>query len=179
MLADPVRLTACPGCGAPVPDIDGPTHAYLGASPGCWAAWGAFQARSFASPAIAAVQPLAVDVYAVQHPGLAERRAIQSVWAHLVSLCLILERDRPPADGIRAKQQLLAGSTAFSWLEPPVGSYAMTVLDMTSVEQQAVPREVRRWADVTWAAWRAHHAAVRERAEALGLTWGASADPPR
>jgi hypothetical protein len=53
------------------------------------------------------------------------------------------------------------------------------VLDMTSVEQQAVPREVRRWADVTWAAWRAHHAAVRERAEALGVTWGASADPPR
>jgi uncharacterized protein (UPF0147 family) len=55
----------------------------------------------------------------------------------------------------------------------------MTVLDMTSVEQQAVPREVRRWADVTWAAWRAHHAAVRERAEALGVTWAASADPPR
>ena len=78
-MADPVRLITCRGCGALVPDIDGPTHAYLGASPGCWAAWGAFQARSFASPAIAAVQPLAVDVYAVQHPGLAERRAIQSV----------------------------------------------------------------------------------------------------
>ena len=114
MLADPVRLTACPGCGALVPDIDGPTHAYLGASPGCWAAWGAFQARSSASPAIAAVQPLAVDVYAVPHPGLAERRAIQSVWAHLVSLCLILERGRSPADGIRAKQQLLAGRVCSS-----------------------------------------------------------------
>jgi hypothetical protein len=120
-----------------------------------------------------------VDVYAVQHPGLAERRAIQSVWAHLVSLCLILERGRSPTDGIRAKQQLLAGSRAFSRLEPPVGSYAMTVLDMTSVEEEAVPREVHRWADVTWAAWRAHHAAVRERAEALGVTWAASADPPR
>ena len=178
-MADPVRLITCPGCGALVPDIDGPTHAYLGASPGCWAAWGAFQARSFASPAIAAVQPIAVDVYAVQHPGLAERRAIQSVWVHLVSLCLVLERGRSPADGILAKQQLLAGSRAFLRLDPPVGSYAMTVLDVASVEREAVPREVRLWADVTWAAWHAHHAAVRERAEALGLTWGASADPRR
>ena len=55
----------------------------------------------------------------------------------------------------------------------------MTVLDVASVEPGAVPREVRRWADVTWAAWRAHHAAVRKRAEALSVTWGASADPPR
>ena len=99
MATDRDTVVACPGCGAVVPDIEGPTHAYIGAGPGCWAAWGEFQARSFASPAIAAVQPLAVDVYAVQHPGLAERRAIQSVWVHLVSLCLILERGRSPADG--------------------------------------------------------------------------------
>ncbi len=163
-------LAACPGCGALVPDGPGPTHAYIGASPGCWAAWGAFQARSFASPAIAAVQPLAVDVYAVQHPGLAERRAIQSVWVHLVSLCLIVEGGRSPADGIRAKQQLLAGERSFARLEPPVGPYSMTVLDVASVEPGAVPREVRRWADSTWAAWRAHHVAVRKRAMALIVT---------
>ena len=161
-------ILACPGCGALVPDIDGPTHAYLGASAGCWAAWGAFQARSFASPAIAAVQPLAVDVYAVQHPGLAERRAIQSVWVHLVSLCLILERGRSPADGIRAKQLLLAGARTFSRLEPPVGPYATTVLDVAAItDAAAVPGAVRRWADGTWEAWRAHHAAVRARAVAL------------
>ena len=28
------QLVRCVGCGAPVPDIDGPTHAYIGASPG-------------------------------------------------------------------------------------------------------------------------------------------------
>lgn len=167
MAADPGQLTECPGCGALVPDIEGPTHAYIGASPGCWAAWGAFQARSFASPAIAAVQPLAVDVYAVQHPGLAERRAIQSVWVHLVSLCLILERGRTPADGIRAKQQLLAGLRTFSRLEPPAGTYALTVLNVAVADPAAVPQEVRRWAEVTWDAWRAHHAVIRASAEAL------------
>ena len=133
MAANRGAFTACPGCGAMVPDVEGPTHAYIGASPGCWAAWGQLQARSFASHAIAAVQPLAVDVYAVQHPGLAERRAIQSVWVHLVSLCLILEHGRLPADGIRAKQRLLAGARTFARLEPPTGRYAMTVLDVAAV----------------------------------------------
>ncbi len=161
-------LEACPGCGAMVPKSDGPTHAYIGASPGCWAAWGAFQARSIASPAIAAVQPLAVDVYAVQHPGLAERRAIQSVWVHLVSLCLILERGRSPADGIRAKQVLLARDRSFARLEPPFGAYAMTVLDIAAVDVEAIPDAVRRWAGVTWEAWRPHHGVVRARAAALG-----------
>ena len=161
-------LVACPGCGALVPDIAGPTHAYIGASPGCWAAWGEVQARSFASPAIAAVQPLAVDVYAVQHPGLAERRAIQSVWVHLVSLCLIVEGGRSPVDGIRAKQLLLAGPRTFARLEPPAALYSMTVLDIAAVTvPDAVPDVVRTWAHVTWEAWRPHHAAVRSLAAAL------------
>lgn len=168
MATDRGALTACPGCGAMVPNVEGPTHAYIGASPGCWAAWGELQARSFASPAIAAVQPLAVDVYAVQHPGLAERRAIQSVWVHLVSLCLILEHGRLPADGIRAKQQLLAGARTFARLEPPAGRYVMTVLDVAAVtDPEAVSEAVRRWAEVTWETWRAHDPAVRERAAAL------------
>ena len=164
----PSGLEACPGCGAMVPKSDGPTHAYIGASPGCWEAWGEFQARSFASPAIAAVQPLAVDVYAVQHPGLEERRAIQSVWVHLVSICLILERGRSPTDGIQAKQVLLARERSFARLEPPVGAYSMTLLDVASVaDPDAVPDAVRRWAGVTWDAWRSHHGVVRARAAVL------------
>ncbi len=161
-------LVSCPGCGARVPDVAGPTHAYIGASPGCWAAWGEVQARSFASPAIASVQPLAVDVYAVQHPGLVERRAIQSVWVHLVSLCLVLEHGRSPADGIRAKQEMLAGRREFSWLEPPPAPYRLTVLDIAAItEPNAVPAAVRRWAEATWQAWRVHHDAVRVRAARL------------
>ncbi len=169
----PGSLVACSGCGALVPDSAGPTHAYIGASPGCWAAWGEVQARSFASPAIAAVQPLAVDVYAVQHPGLAERRAIQSVWVHLVSLCLILENGRSPGDGIRAKQLLLAGARIFVRLEPPAPRYSMTVLDLAAVtEPDAMPELVRQWAHVTWEAWRPHHAVIRARVAELARSWG-------
>jgi hypothetical protein len=41
----------------------------------------------------------------------------------------------------------------------------MTVLDVAA--PAAVPEAVRRWAEVTWEAWHAHHAAVRARAAAL------------
>lgn len=168
MAADRVALAACPGCGALVPEAVGPSHAYIGASPGCWAAWGEVQARSFRHPASAAIQPLAVDVYAAQHPGAAERRAIQSVWVHLVSLCLILEGGRSPADGIRAKQLLLAGPRAFARLEPPAPRYSMTVLDVAAVtDPEAVADVVARWARVTWESWRPHHDAIRERAASL------------
>jgi hypothetical protein len=37
----------CVGCGALVPDIDGPTHRYMAASPGCWALFGEVVAREF------------------------------------------------------------------------------------------------------------------------------------
>jgi pimeloyl-ACP methyl ester carboxylesterase len=32
------EVKACPGCGALVPDIDGPVHTYVPSSPGCWKA---------------------------------------------------------------------------------------------------------------------------------------------
>jgi hypothetical protein len=44
----------------------------------------------------------------------------------------------------------------------------MTVLDVAAVTAPAaVPEAVRRWAEVIWEAWHAHHAAVRARAAAL------------
>jgi hypothetical protein len=34
------ELRPCPGYEVLVPEIDGPTHRYIGASAGCWAAYG-------------------------------------------------------------------------------------------------------------------------------------------
>jgi hypothetical protein len=41
------RLIPCTGCGAMVPDIEGPTHRYIGASPGCWQIYSEMQARGY------------------------------------------------------------------------------------------------------------------------------------
>src|SRR5204863_8366917 len=86
------KTTPCHGCGAIVPDADGPTHAYLGASAGCWAVYGEVLAREYGEYRYPSVHRLTVDTYSVQHPGTPSRRSIQSVAVHLVSLHLVLER---------------------------------------------------------------------------------------
>jgi len=49
-------------------------------------------AREYSEPAYFGVHQLTVDTYAVQHPGVAERRSIQSVALHLITLSLMVER---------------------------------------------------------------------------------------
>jgi len=157
----PADLVRCPDCGALVPDVDGPTHAYIGGNAGCWATWGELQARAYADPALAAVMPLAVDAYAAQHHGAEGRRQAQSVWVHLASLCLVLERGWTPREGIRAKQRLLAHDPGFDWLSPPSDPGQVTVLDVAGAPADEVASAVRAWATSVWEAWSAHHAAVR------------------
>ncbi len=156
-------LVPCPDCRALVPDVDGPTHAYLGGSAGCWAAWGELQARGYVDLAAAAAVPLAIDAYAAQHPGLEGRRQAQSVWVHLVSLCAILEQGLVPADGIRLKHEMLRDDPVFRWLAPPADLGAITALDAAAAPAEELGGVVRRWAASVWAAWAAHHAAIRER----------------
>lgn len=112
--------------------------------------------------------PLAVDAYAVQHPGVPERRASQSVWVHLVSLCLIAEHGWSPAMGITAKQRLLAHQRTWDWLAPPVDPGPVTILDLLPVTDAGVfATEVRRWGEAVWEAWSSHRSVVRARAQEL------------
>ena len=157
-------LVSCVGCRALVADTDGPTHPYVGASPGCWAIHGEITAR-WASHA---AWPLAVDAYAVQHPGVPERRSSQSVWVHLVSLCLIVEHGWSPAMGISAKQRLLAHQRRWDWLEPPVDPGPVTILDLLPVTAPGVfATEVRRWGEAIWEAWSSQRSVVRARTQEL------------
>jgi len=81
-----------PGCGGIFPDTDGPTHLYLGSSPGCWAVYSDVLAKEYGEYRYPEVHRLTVDAYAVQHPGTPSRRSIQSVAVHLISLYLMFER---------------------------------------------------------------------------------------
>ena len=85
-------IVLCPDCGALTPDVDGPTHPYVGASVGCWAMYGEVLAKEYGEYRYPSVHRLTVDAYSVQHPGTPSRRSIQSVAVHLVSLYLVLER---------------------------------------------------------------------------------------
>jgi len=99
----------------------------------------------------------------VQHPGVAERRAIQSVGAHLVGLHLVLERGLPPDKLSAALQRLLARPPAWHWLTPPepngpltMGSLAEAVSGPAPAFAEAIEAYVRG----VWSAWAVHHAQV-------------------
>jgi hypothetical protein len=128
---------------------DGPTHAYIGASPGCWARYGELLARGVGGQ-------MAVDTYAVQHPGVDERRSRQSVAVHLLSLCAVLERGARSEDAVDLLRRALAGERDWTWLDhdPPLGT--LTVDDVLTGRAA-----VDRWAGDAWSAWSAHHATVR------------------
>lgn len=153
---------ACPGCGARVPDIDGPTHAYMGASAGCWAIYTEVLAREYENVAYFAVHQFTVDAYAVQHPGQPERRTIQSVAVHLISLYHTLELGYDFQKAQRAMQRATRSKAHLTWLEPPASLGEVTVLDVHAAEDVIQHREVvRRWAESAWQAWSPHHETIR------------------
>jgi len=147
-----------------VADTDGPTHPYLGASPGCWAIDGETSARWASHTA----WPLAVDASAVQHPGVPERRSSQSVWVHLVSLCLNREHAWSPGMGITATQRLLARQRTWDWLLPSADPGPATILELLPVTDAGVfATVIRRWGEAVWEAWSDQRSAVRARAQEL------------
>lgn len=169
--------SACPGCKVVLPGFIGPTHEYMEASPACWDMFSRVLAREYSDPQYGAAHRLTVDSYAAQHPGKQERRAIQSVNLHLVSLHLMLDR-------------LLAGEFAtrvlglmtqrlkeeFVWLAPPASLGDLTVADVAKANSaEDHIGKVTAWANSVWRAWQPHHPAITKLADrALSLTEGES-----
>src|SRR5688572_14539815 len=154
----------CWGCGALVPDVDGPTHRYIGASPGCWELHGELLVREI-EPHYGRLSQMTVDTYAVQHPGVDVPQARQSVAVHLMSLCLQLERGARQEEATRMLQQVLPSKDrpVFPWLEPPASRGEVTVLDVLAARESAETHlaAVRRWAESVWLAWSAYHGEVK------------------
>ena len=161
-----VNLRPCVGCGALVPEIDGPTHRYLGASPGCWAVYGEVLEREYGDYRYWPVHRLTVDAYAVQHPGEPSPQTIQSVVVHLISLYLVLERDRDPNEATKAMQQAATRKQGFAWLDPPASLGKVTVLYVRDAKNPAEhTTRVREWARSAWQAWASYHETVRRWAD--------------
>jgi hypothetical protein len=161
-----VGSVACIGCGGLVPDIDGPSHRYMLASPGCWAAYTGMLGV-VSGPVPAPYGSLTVDAYAVQHPGVPNPQATQSVWVHLIALHLVLEAGWPASRLVRVRQLAADASAGWPWLAPPGSMGPVTAIDVESATPGAIGEMVRAWVEGAWAAWDAHHPAVREQARVL------------
>ncbi len=154
-----------------MPDIDGATHKYLGASAGCWKLFGDLLAKEFGDPAYMKVHRLTVDAYALQHLGIESPQTIQSMNLHLMALCAALEHDIeydfiPKLMNKRLKEYKEKG--IFTWLTPPESLGGITVID---VVKATTPEEhsklVLEWAKSVWNAWEEHHKQIENYYEGV------------
>jgi hypothetical protein len=106
------------------------------------------------------IHRMSVDTYAVQHPGVPERRSIKSVAVHLVALCMTVERGLDTAFATKHMGALVRGVEA-QWLEPPVPNGRLTVQHPLDAPASEHAVRVREWAEDVWSAWHAHHPTVR------------------
>jgi Family of unknown function (DUF5946) len=165
--ADP--MCRCVGCGATVRDVPGPTHPYIDASPGCWAAFVEVLAREYGDLRYPPLHRVTVDAYAAQHPGTPSPRSSCSVALHLIGLHLVLERGERPERATRAMRRAAARRSEFARLRPPASLGALTILDVRGARGSA-DRASRmwRWVRSVWSAWSPHHATVRGWAGSQG-----------
>lgn len=159
----PVGLSVCKGCGLGLPPHSGPTHAYVGASPACWSLYGELPTAFGITRVSDAVRRLALDTYAVQHPGTPQMRSVQSVAIHAMGLCVLLERGAEerriaPVLGFRETRR----PPALYWLDPPCPNGTLTVQGALNADgAECYATAVEAWAADVWAAWEQHHETIR------------------
>lgn len=130
---------------------------------GCWAAYGGVLARQYSDASYAAAGQLTADAFAVQHPGQPSAQSIQSVALHLMSLCLMLEREVSTSAATEFIRSAAQDKSRFVWLAPPEHFEAITVADVHAAQTATQHIElVRAWAVEAWRSWSAHHATVRK-----------------
>ena len=154
--------SACPGCGLVLPVSDGPTHGYIGSSAACWALFGEVGVRTYPDGFPGRERQLYVDAYAAQHPGAEERRSIQSVAMHLMTLCLYFEHGTDPVHG-RDLHRRMPKKPFYRWLTPPEPRGTLTVAHVAAATSRVEhERRAREWGRGVWEAWSAHHATIEE-----------------
>lgn len=155
---------ACPGCGALVPDIDGPVHKYVPSAPGCWKSFGEVQADEALRFRYPPAHRMVVDAYMAQHPGDgSDRRDRQSVFGHLVGLCAVVEQDMAHPYVTKVLGHVLRRRQGdFPVLARTGGPGPVTVLHMIGAAHlDDYERRAREWAVAVWQSWNAQHELIR------------------
>jgi hypothetical protein len=161
-------LETCFGCGARVPKKNGPTHQYIGASPGCWEIFTELLAKENDEYDYPPVNRLTVYAYAAQHPGSHSEKSIQSVAIHLIGLHLMLDLNYEAHHATQILGQAAESSHDFHWLEPPESLGSVTILDVEGAENiKDFTDRVHIWAHTVWQAWQTHHDQIRAWTELL------------
>jgi hypothetical protein len=157
----------CAGCGALVPDIDGPVHKYVPSAPGCWKTFGEVQADEALRFRYPPAHRLVVDAYMAQHPGDgSDRRDRQSVFVHLVGLCAVLVLEMPAARSTELFRRLLRDRDDFPHLRRTGDPGLLTVTHVVgAVDLDDYDARAREWGRAVWESWPEHHQLIRAALE--------------
>ncbi|MDH3462299.1 MAG: DUF5946 family protein [Acidimicrobiia bacterium] len=143
-------MARCPGCLGEFDDFDGPVHRYIGASAACWHLYGRVLAGELPGR-----NPLGVDAYAAQHPGIESPQSKQSVAIHLITLEAVLRRDIPVEEAVSVRNQAVdAGRrqrNGYRWLDPAPTGWPFTLADVVA------GIEPDTWAVGVLESWKALH----------------------
>jgi hypothetical protein len=105
---------------------------------------------------------MAVDSYAVQHPGQPSPQSINSVGVHSMRLCLFIEHGLEPRLANDAMLAITQTKKQFVWLTLPTSMGSITIADVQNVESAEEHQGViRAWAASVWLAWSEHHEVIR------------------
>jgi hypothetical protein len=185
-LMETPAASVCPGCGSTAPAVEGPTHDYIGASPECWAGFAALFNAGTPPTEGARWWLLVGDAYAVQHPGVPERRSIQSVGIHLLVLHGVLLRGLPVDQAMEIRRRLLRSPQSrqrvvetLSWLDPPE-HWPVRVDDVIgAADPRARGRVADEYVEGVWSEWHGRHGATLDRWDYALLGGGRSFRPLR
>lgn len=163
-----LKSERCPGCLAEFSPSGTGIHAYIGASSGCWAVYTEVLAKEYENRSYWPAHRFSVDTYAVQHPGVPERRSQQSVNIHLMALYLLIEEDQNEQYVLRFMEKTLQKTKDFIWLDPPKNPQWLTVKDVVNAKNAEEHNQiVRLWSKSVWKAWNFHHSYVKQRVNEL------------
>ena len=153
----------CTWCGLVTEKIEGPTHEYLAATPGCWAKFGEILAREYENFEYMAVHNLTADAYALQHPGVEEPRTVSSANVHLVSLYAYFEKNIPVHELSQIKQKITKYKNEFVWLAPPDFLTQIKISDVLAASNPEEYKEIiHKWAKYVFDGWGEHHKAANK-----------------
>ncbi|RVT87317.1 hypothetical protein DXV76_04340 [Rhodobacteraceae bacterium CCMM004] len=159
----------CPACGHVGGPADGPVHAYMTSSPGCWARYGEVLARDYSDAAYRAHHRALTDAWSVQHSISDDRRARQSFYLHLAALVLKVERDAPDAAIVAFLRRAAASGHPFPHVQaPPPCAEARPDAVYDAPGAAAHAAAVDAYARAVLAQWAPHHGAVRALIEEVG-----------
>ena len=126
-----MNTITCFACRASVPDIEGPTHAYMSSAPGCWATYGAFAATAVSWDLERRWVQVRTDAYAAQHAVNADPRNRRSVVAHLMSLCAVYDLGLAPGSTTRWMGSWIERDRSYPNLTGSAARGLITVVDVT------------------------------------------------